>query len=298
MHEHIETHDFPREWIAVTFGKASVWNGVLAIAAGVVANICAEWLRLGPVAPFMMAIPFLILSGIVVMSQWKENYGKQHLQLKKSCMEGLKTIVTDPRTFLIGAIQSSFESVMCIVIFLWTPILAPAKPSLGIVFSSFMVCVMIGSGIFQLLSHKRVPVVAILTGAIAVALTAAILCVFSAHPDKMNRNLAFIAFLLFETASGVYFPAMGYVRTRIIPEAHLSGVMNWFRIPMNLIACGVLMLLHNNIFRHGNSLLFAVCAGLLGLALLCVLGFQALIRDDEELKEGETGENEPLLVLV
>ena len=296
VHEHLETHDFPKEWIAVTFNRATVWNGILAIVAGVIANALAEWVNLGPVSPFILAIPFLVISGAVVISRWQENYSTQKVKLRHSCMAGLKNIFTDPKIFLIGIIISLFESSMYIFVFLWTPILNPANPSLGIVFSSFMVCIMIGSAIFQLLQLQRVPVIYLLAVSIIFALLANIVCVIATEPDDMNRQLAFVAFLVIEISVGMYFPAMAVMQSRIIPEVNRVSVINWFRVPLNLIACAVLMTLHNNSFRHGNVLIFVICTGLLAAASMSVIKLISLSRDDDELRltEEDVGENNGL----
>ena len=293
IHEHIESNDFPKEWIAVTFSKATFWNGVLAVLAGIIANVSAEWLDLGPVSPFMLAIPCLIVSGLVVATQWKENYGKQQVKFGKSCFNGLRNIVTDSRIFLIGIIQSLFESSMYIFIFIWTPVLDPANASLGIVFSSFMVCTLIGSAIFQLLSARRVLVVNLLGGAVACAVFGYFLCIFATSPHNTNHRLAFVAFLLIEVAVGIYFPAMSNIRSRVIPEKVRLSVMNWFRVPLNLIACIILMTLHNNSFRHGSRLIFVMCTALTAIASLALLKFISIVKDDEELGLGQTqGEEE------
>ncbi|NWV54292.1 MFSD5 protein, partial [Daphoenositta chrysoptera] len=63
VHEHLERHDFPAEWIPDTFSRVGLWNSALAVAAGLVAELLAEGLALGPVAPFLVAVPFLVLSG-------------------------------------------------------------------------------------------------------------------------------------------------------------------------------------------------------------------------------------------
>ena len=290
IHEHIESNDFPKEWIGVTFSKAMFWNGVLAVAAGIVANVSAEWLGLGPVSPFMLAIPCLFVSGLVVATQWKENYSKQQVKFGKSCYGGLRDIVTDSRIFLIGMIQSLFESSMYIFIFIWTPVLDPASGSLGIIFSSFMVCALIGSAIFQLLSARRVLLVNLLAGSIVCAFVGYFVCIFATNPHNINHRLAFVAFLLIEVAAGIYFPAMSNIRSRVVPEKVRLGVMNWFRVPLNLIACIVLMTLHNNSFRHGNRLIFVVCTALTAIASLAVLKFISIVKDDQELGLGQTEE--------
>ena len=291
VHEHIETHDFPKEWIAVTFNKATVWNGILAIIAGLTANFLAwAWVDLGPVSPFIAAIPFLVISGVVVSSRWEENYGQQKVKFRHSCMTGLQKIITEPRIFLIGIITSLFESSMYIFVFLWTPILDPADPSLGIVFSCFMVCIMIGSAIFQLLHARRVPVLYLLAASIMFALLANIVCVIATRPDNMNRNLAFIGFLAIETSVGIYFPAMAMIRSRTIPEKYRTSIMNWFRVPLNLIACAVLMMLHNSSWRHGNILIFITCTCLLAIASMCVVKLISLSKEDDELRTTDEDE--------
>ena len=120
--------------------QAAVWNGALAVGAGVLANIVSEWLTFGPVAPFIVAIPCLVIAGIVVATQWEENYAKTPVKFAPACASGLRAIATSPRIFLLGILQSCFESAMYIFIFLWTPVLAPAHPSFGMVYLIFVVC--------------------------------------------------------------------------------------------------------------------------------------------------------------
>ena len=285
VYEHIETNDFPREWIAVTMNKATAWNGFLAIAAGVVAQIFAEVFSLGPVSPFMLAVPCLGASGVIIMLMWKENYGTKQVKFGKACKEGLKNIVTEPRIFLIGIIQSLFESVLYIFVFLWTPVLLKGRASIGVVFSTFMICIQIGSALFRVQNARRVPVPMLLLLSIIMALAANVICIVSNHPDRPLYSLSFLAFLLFEIGVGIYFPAMGFIRSRIIPDKHRTSIMNWFRVPLNLIACVVLMLLHDDHFKHGNRLIFAVCTGLLGVGLMLMFKFVSLVKDDEDLKQ-------------
>ncbi|XP_014784952.1 molybdate-anion transporter [Octopus bimaculoides] len=285
IHEHTETHDFPKEWIAVTFTKASFWNGVLAILAGLTANIFSEWFGLGPVAPYILAIPFLIFAGVMMSTHWNENYSGHKVNFQKLCFEGLKKTLTHEKVFLIGAIESSYESVIYIIIFLWTPILDREKFSLGIVFSSFMISILIGSGLYQIASSKNVPVTNLLLSSVIIALFANILCVISTNPTHPNTALSFTSFLIFEVGVGLYFPAMGFLRNNIIPETHRTNIMNWFRIPLNLISCIVLLLLHEDVFQHGNRMIFVVCVGLQALALVCSVRFVKIAKEDDMRQE-------------
>ena len=294
--EHIETHDFPKEWIPVTFSKASLWSGILSVLAGLVSCLSVEWLDLGPVSPFMIAIPCLLISGVIVLTQWTENYSKQKVRFCKSCMEGFKEIVSEPKIFLLGAMQSLYESVIFVIIFLWTPLLDPAKPSLGLIFASFMVCTMIGTSVFRILISMRSNVLTLLTASITTGLLSVALCVLGAHPDRINRNMALIGFLLFEISVGVYFPAMGFLRSKIIPENKRISISNWFRIPLNTIASIILIFLHNESFRHGNRLIFVICLALMAVALLFAMRFNMIAGDSEELRV-DNGEEQDFVVV-
>ncbi|XP_052802463.1 molybdate-anion transporter-like [Mya arenaria] len=288
VHEHIETHDFPKEWISVTFSKASTWNGVLAVTAGMVTNVVSETFGLGPVAPYMLAVPFLIFAGILVSTHWVENYSGSKVKFKRACTDGFKGIMSKEIIFMIGAIEALFESVIYIVIFLWTPVLQPGKPALGVVFACFMLCILSGQAVFQILSSRRIEVPYLLIVSCGVALFANIICVFSTNPaNRMDTNysVSFVAFLIFQCAVGMYFPAMGYLRSRIIPDQHRWSIMNWFRVPINLISCIVLMLLHEDAFQHGNRMIFVICSVLLSLSVLFGVRLHKLAKEEESLKE-------------
>lgn len=82
VHEHSQTNEFPPEWIPSTFSKATFYNSIIAIFAGVIANAASEWFGFGPVAPFVFAIPFLFTAGILIQLTWDENYGKKGKVLK------------------------------------------------------------------------------------------------------------------------------------------------------------------------------------------------------------------------
>uniref|UniRef100_A0A8C3BT63 Molybdate-anion transporter n=1 Tax=Cairina moschata TaxID=8855 RepID=A0A8C3BT63_CAIMO len=255
VHEHVEHHDFPAEWVPATFSQAAFWNHVLAVGAGVVANAAAEWLGLGPVAPFVASIPLLVLAGAVALKDWDENYGKKRA-LAKSCADGLRRLLADRRVLLLGTIQALFESVIYIFVFLWTPVLDPHGPPLGIVFSSFMAASMVGASLYRL----------------------------AVSPSQESPAESFVAFLLLELSCGLYFPAMGFLRRKAIPEKDRPGVTNWCRVPLNLLACLGLLLLHGADHGPGTRSIFSTCCGLMLLALLAVVGLFSVVRHDAELR--------------
>ena len=280
VYEHTQTHDFPNEWIPITFSKASFFNGIIAITAGVVANTLTEWMNFAPVAPFLLAIPFLITAGGFIQTSWEENYGAKSMKMVKPCLDSFRLIINNSNILLIGAVTSLFESVMYIFVFLWTPVLDPAQPPLGIVFACFMACVMIGGLLFEAAILRKISPINIVVIAILMGLTANVTSSFASanHPQK-----TFMAFLLLELACGLYFPAMSWVRQRIIPEAHHAGIMNWFRVPLNVIASVVLLVLHDTHSSEGITAIFGLCSTLMVVAGLCSIKLLVSLKDCEEL---------------
>ena len=67
---------FDPQWLSITFSKAIfLGNGLVAIVAGLFANLLADNLGFGPVAPFDAAACFLAIGMAIILSSWGENYG-------------------------------------------------------------------------------------------------------------------------------------------------------------------------------------------------------------------------------
>ena len=67
---------FEAQWLSLTFSKAIfLGNGLIAIIAGLFANLMADNLGFGPVAPFDAAACFLAIGMAIILSTWTENYG-------------------------------------------------------------------------------------------------------------------------------------------------------------------------------------------------------------------------------
>ena len=56
-----------------------------------------------------------------------------------------------------------------------------------------------------------------------------------------NYVLALVAFLLFEGVVGCYFPALGTLKSKIVPDAQRSTIYNIFRVPLNVLVLLVLL---------------------------------------------------------
>ncbi|XP_008317112.1 molybdate-anion transporter [Cynoglossus semilaevis] len=324
VHRHVDVHDFPKEWIPVTFTKAATWNHGLAVGAGLVANLLAEWLHLGPVAPFLLAVPCLLCCAWVVLTDWgKEeaegipqgdkqapinapNGGVTHLSAKarfsRSCYEGLRCLLSDKRVMLLGGVQALFESVLYIFVFLWTPVLDPHGSPLGIVFSCFMAASMAGSLLYRLATSTRYHLQPshVLCLSVLMAFFSFFMLTFSTVPGQPRPHESFLAFLLLELACGLYFPALSFLQGRIIPEEKRASVLAWFRLPLHLLACLGLLALHGEVSGAGEGEggsgtrhMFGGCAVMMLAALMAVVSLFTLGRNDTDLRvEGNRGGGE------
>ena len=80
-----------------------------------------------------------------------------------------------------------------------------------------------------------------------------------------NSTAVFVGFLVFEVCCGIYFPAMGRMRSTYISGEVRSTVMNVFRVGLNLIV--VLTLINIDTLSTDTVFMFNVV--LLTLATLC-----------------------------
>merc|ERR1719478_193865 len=159
---------FPEEWLADTFSWASFGNGISAILAGLLAQVCQD--RLGEIGPFQAAIFFTIVALPFVWC-WRENYGEnggaqgtdgaelaegEDKMTKSLGAAGLKAIMDDRKVLLVGLVNSFFEGSMYSFVFMWVPtmlgVLQGSPLPNGLVFSSFMCCISLGGLIFSTLN--------------------------------------------------------------------------------------------------------------------------------------------------
>jgi len=44
-----------------------------------------------------------------------------------------------------------------------------------------------------------------------------------------------LGFLVFETTVGLYFPTLGTLRSKYIPEDSRAAIMSFYRVPLNFV---------------------------------------------------------------
>ena len=108
----------------------------------------------------------------------------------------------------------------------------------GKIFSCFMACCLFGSSLFGRLQTAGVAVETS-TPLMLSAATAAI--AYTAHSSSPALLPLLAAFFVFEVCVGMYFPSIGTLRSKYLPDAHRSVLMNLFGIPLNLIVVSVFL---------------------------------------------------------
>merc|ERR1719445_1087917 len=179
---------------------------------------------------------------------------------------------------------------MYIFVFLWAPVLDTGATPLGMVFSCFMVCIMVGSALFSILNQRGWSEAAILKTVLMMMSVSVAICCVTARPGAtdMDTVISFLAFLLLEVGIGMYFPAISYLRSQVIPESHRANVMNWFRVPMNIITCGALLCLHVDAISNDKRIVFGACLLLSGLGAFLAQKFIVAFRDHDGGKRTST----------
>ncbi|XP_062596250.1 molybdate-anion transporter-like isoform X1 [Saccostrea cucullata] len=265
VYEH-HKRGFDQESLGNIFSNAVLGNSLVAILAGLVAQTFAD--RFGFVAPFDVALTVLTIMTIIIVFTWGENFGDKSGSWKQNFTNALVAIRNDTKILCLGLIQSLFEGSMYIFVLEWTPALTPdTKPGStekhesiphGHIFAAFMVSIMIGSSIFKLLSKytsvESFMRVVLFTA--AVSLTTPILF-------KGNQIIVFSGFLIFECCVGIFWPSLGQMRGKYVPDDTRSTIMNFFRVPLNMIV--VVILLQNLQMK----VIFECCVAFLMLATVC-----------------------------
>ena len=91
------------------------------------------------------------------------------------------------------------------------------------------------------------------------------------------------AFFAFELCVGVYFPSIGTLRSKYVPDSHRSVIMNLFGIPLNALVVGCFL----SIKKLGVSGALGVATTALGLATLAAADLARLTSKKEKPSPGD-----------
>jgi hypothetical protein len=201
-------------------------------------------------------------------------------------------VLSDPKIASVGAVQSLFEAAMYIFVLQWPPAISSAIAAVygggasavvpyGTIFSCFMACCLMGATLFSKL-NTRISTAAsapgkqkqprietsvtamLLLSTIAVGVSAAATTTYHGglswfRTSSLSVLSALIsAFFAFEIAVGFYFPSIGTLRSKYIPDSHRSVIMNLFGIPLNALVVSVFLSI--NSLGIGGALSIATAA--------------------------------------
>merc|ERR1712157_487727 len=87
-----------------------------------------------------------------------------------------------------------------------------------------------------------------------------------------------LSFFVFEACVGMYFPSIGTLRSRYIPDSHRSVIMNLFGIPLNVLVVAVYLFMK---YLGVNGAL-GISSSALALATLCMVKLNGAIAKESD----------------
>lgn len=232
IHEHHQRM-YDEALLANTFSLASFGNSIVACVSGIISSFSVSYS--GLLAPYMISMILSLITLVYVMINWTENYGDIKVSAFSNARKAINQIKENGNILKIGLVQCLFETPMYVFVYLWTPTLEKSKHKdfessiiHGLIFSCFMVAIMLGSSIFsRLIKYFRVELISTLN--LIIASIAMIIPVFSS-----NVYIIFISFIVFEICCGIHFPSLGTQRNDILPDETRSTIMSLFRVGLNI----------------------------------------------------------------
>ena len=282
------------KYLGETFGLAYTGDALVAIIAGKLASWAAS--MRGVTGPFDLSIVFLAAGAVVAGLFWKENKAvaaaasdgndAKGKAKKGSIKEAFDIVRGDQKLMLVGAVQSLFEAAMYVFILQWPPAIAGAVSAyfgegamtpFGTIFSCFMTCSLLGSLTFgKLLKRKNSMTESTATGMLAAA--AASMGAGAYLTAGATTSLAGImgALCLYEACVGMYFPAIGTLRSKYVPDDNKSVILSLFGIPLNTLV----VLAYLFVKQLGMSGALGVSSAALAIATGCMAKLRSIAKKE------------------
>ncbi|CAN0089497.1 unnamed protein product [Discosporangium mesarthrocarpum] len=229
MEEHV-SQGFPLDWFAQTFNRLAVAMSALAVAVGPVITMAHD--LGGTTGPYKLSIVIAAVNIAQVVTTWRRDGNKAFpacADTARLASRAFMAVLTNGSTALVATVQACFEAVTFAFALLWTPLLLEStdvdytggylKLNFGIVFSQFMVCVMIGSFGYRL---------AVATLGIGAEVMCLLACAggcgaFLIMAGQGSGLKMLLGLLCFEVCVGIYLNAMGAMRGKYVPQEVSTG---------------------------------------------------------------------------
>lgn len=244
INEHVNHFKLPNDYLSMTFAKATFYNAMLAVLAGLLSYSLVQTSGFGPIAPFVIAIPFLITTSAYVLTLSEHWVRDSKTSASGSVKKSVVLWLTDKNIFMLSLGQSLFEGVIYLFIFIWSPALEPLGAPDGLVFASFMLAMMIGSTIYSILlgSDRLDSKQLLLLSTFLGVLSFSVCCLVKSEwfVDYLPSSICYFCFVLFEIAIGIYTPSLSYLKSQVMPEDIRATLSNVIKIPSSIFICLVL----------------------------------------------------------
>ncbi|KAG8876585.1 hypothetical protein FRB97_004095 [Tulasnella sp. 331] len=244
--------------LSTIFGQATLVNGFVASAAGIVSNELVARTE-GFTGPFMLSALLLGVSWVMIRGMWTENYGGQDAAGSSTTdffqitrlRQAWQIVRRDPSLLVLGLTQTCFEGSMYLFVFLWVPSMQEASAAfpgpplpLGYIFSAFMVSMMLGSLIYTCIATHSLPksdppLVLHAKLSSLICLTASLSFAFSYSATSPQTR--FWCFCIFEACVGMYYPVQGMLKGTMISNDHRATLAALFRVPLNVFVTGIML---------------------------------------------------------
>jgi len=253
--------------VSSIMGSATMMNGFVAAAAGVGSNYLVKRTN-NYLSPFMASLVLLVIALFVIERIWEENKASSSTSDKSTDGEQVSRLKRawgivrkDSALLTLLFTQTAFEGSMYLFVFLWVPSLKEVSPlvaddlPLGNIFSSFMISMMLGSFFYTCVINYPPPSPPSTTtqtetkadeslplhvklASLVCAFAAFLFALASSSGDPAHR---FWAFCLFEATVGIYYPVMGVLRSKLVPDEVRATLYSLFRLPLNAFVIVMLM---------------------------------------------------------
>lgn len=251
-----ERHNFGFGLLRYLFSLMFFVQYVVAIFCGFASQAAADMMPMqrlkgyssiwygGYCCPFDLSLLALVMALPLIANTWDENYGSSTdiQSVKKSFYLTCREFTTSWRVIMIGVVVATFEGSMYAFVLMWTPSLQPegvAAPPHGTIFSLFMMACVCGSSVFSLFTPGTNATKIAMTACLGALLSFLAVSFVVGYSHYYAVSTVFFAFIAFEACVGVYFPAMGTLKSQVVSEEARAGVYNAFRIPLNMVVCGI-----------------------------------------------------------
>ncbi|KAH8662306.1 major facilitator superfamily domain-containing protein [Xylariales sp. PMI_506] len=255
------------------FGNMTTLSCVVAISSGILGDILV--VNLGSrIWPFLAAAICCMGAAYFISTIWEENFGVKSIEEKtplQDLHDGVTAIIRDPQILALSVISCFFEGTMYLFIFFWSAALKSARTvsgstddlPFGVIFSSFMCAMMIGSAIFSLqtASHNVKSTLDMM-----MIVTLIVSCCLSLAAMLRNQAILFWVLCVLEGCIGVYFPSIAFLKSQLINDGIRGQVYSILRFPVNTFVVMALSLDEEG-DAHRNHI-FLTCAALLLVAFM------------------------------